>query len=422
MAEKSKGMIQRSLEEVIHTRLAEESVILIEGPRAVGKSALLRSIAHSYKAQVIDLDDLATKDAVTADPATFTRGQPPVCIDEYQMVPRILDSIKAELNLDGSPGRFIITGSTRHDSLPQAAQALTGRLHTITIFPLTQSEISGTRKNLVSELFANPESIPTPLLSTTKKEQYIEKIVQGGFPSSLTRSTSVSRNRWIDDYVRLTLSRDIHKISKVRQAAVLEQVLGKLAGQTGQELSITKTAISLNQNKELVSNYTKLLEAVFLLYRLPGWGTTLINRSTLNPKIHITDSGVAARLLRLTSEKLTLKNATSLTELGHLLETFAVGELVRQASWLDGIAGVGHWRTIDGEEVDLVIERDDGAILAFEIKSALQIPSQEFAPMRKLRDKLGKRFIAGVGLYLGERSYNLEDRIFVMPLDRLWLP
>ena len=222
--------------------------------------------------------------------------------------------------------------------------------------------------------------------------------------------------------MRLTLSRDIHEISKVRQAAVLEQVLGKLAGQTGQELSITKTAISLNQNKELVSNYTKLLEAVFLLYRLPGWGTTLINRSTLNPKIHITDSGVAARLLRLTSEKLALKNATSLTELGHLLETFAVGELIRQASWLDGIAGAGHWRTIDGEEVDLVIEKDDGAILAFGIKSALQIPSQEFAPMRKLRDKLGKRFIAGVGLYLGERSYNLEDRIFVMPLDRLWLP
>jgi len=134
------------------------------------------------------------------------------------------------------------------------------------------------------------------------------------------------------------------------------------------------------------------------------------------------DSGVAARLMRLSPEKLTRRDPTSLTEFGHLLETFVVGEIQREASWLDGIAGVGHWRTRDGDEVDLVVERDDGAIIAFEVKAGSRIQGGDFQPMRKLRDSVGDAFIAGVAVYLGERAYTFEDRLHVMPVDRLWAP
>jgi hypothetical protein len=87
---------------------------------------------------------------------------------------------------------------------------------------------------------------------------------------------------------------------------------------------------------------------------------------------------------------------------------------------MDGVAGTGHWRTHDHDEVDLVIERDDGAVIAFEVKAGSRVPGGSFSPMRKLRDKLGDAFIAGVALYLGERSYTFEDRLHVMPVDRLW--
>jgi hypothetical protein len=134
------------------------------------------------------------------------------------------------------------------------------------------------------------------------------------------------------------------------------------------------------------------------------------------------DSGVAARLLRLTPEKLARRNPTALTELGHLLETFVVAELLKQASWLDGVAGVGHWRTRDGDEVNLVIERDDGAVVAFEVKAAQRVGARELTPLRKLRDAVGPAFLAGVALHLGKQVYTAEERLHVLPADQLWNP
>lgn len=415
-------MIKRNLQAIVEARIEEDPVVLIEGARTVGKSNLLQALAQSKGGQVLDLDDLATRTAVEADPGTFVTGEGPVFIDEYQKVPTILDAIKSELNLDASPGRYILTGSARHDSLPQAAQALTGRLGILQLLPLTQGEILGSSRNLISDLFDGGTSYASTTLSPTSRDEYIEKMVIGGFPMALNRVGTASRNRWFDNYIKLTLSRDVKELSKVRQPAILQEVLERLAGQTAQVLSMSRIATKLSVKKDLVTNYTKLLEAVFLVYRLPGWGTSLLSRTTSNPKVHVLDSGVAARLLRLTPEKLLAKNPTALTELGHLLETFVVGELLRQTTWIDGIAGIGHWRTYDNDEVDLVVERDDGAIIAFEIKAGSQISTKDFNPMRKLRDKVGSSFLAGVGLYLGQRSYTVEDRIHAMPVDRIWLP
>lgn len=136
--------------------------------------------------------------------------------------------------------------------------------------------------------------------------------------------------------------------------------------------------------------------------------------------MHVLDAGVCARLLRLTPERLARRDPTSLTELGHLLETFVVGELLKQASWLEGIAGAGHWRTRDGDEVDFVLERDEGAIFAFEVKASGRVPADDLKPLRKLRTATGDAFVAGIALYTGSRSHNVEDRLYFMPVDRLW--
>src|SRR5450830_913290 len=143
------GLVARRIDDVVERRLREEPVIALQGPRTVGKSTQLRELASTHAVEVLDLDDLATRDAVLADPALFVSGPEPVCIDEYQKAPVVLDAIKAELNAGLRPGRFLITGSTRHDALPAAAEALTGRLHIVTIYPLSQGELAGVRENLV---------------------------------------------------------------------------------------------------------------------------------------------------------------------------------------------------------------------------------------------------------------------------------
>lgn len=224
-------------------------------------------------------------------------------------------------------------------------------------------------------------STSTRRSSQTTRAEYIERITAGGLPAALRRAPGSTRARWFDDYLRLTLERDVRHLSRLEQGAVLPRLLERLAGQTGQVLNIAKAAAPLQIKERTADNYVQLLEAVFLLHRLPAWDTTLTSRSAARPKVHMVDSGVAARLLRLTPKKLNRREPSALTELGHLVETFVVGELMKQASWLDGIAGVGHWRTRDDDEVDLVIEHEDGAVLAFEVKAAQRVLDRDLAPI-----------------------------------------
>lgn len=405
--------------------MKDDPVVLLEGPRSVGKSTLLREIAAETGAEVIDLDAPEVRAVFESDPGAFipAGGNHPICVDEYQKVPMVLDVIKSTLNRGPSSDRYLLTGSTRHDSLPPAAQALTGRLTTLTVYPLSQGEIDGTAETFLGRLFEDPDAVvEARRVSSERRQDYIERIVAGGFPLALVRSEATSRNRWFDNYVKLTLERDVRELSRIRQGDQLERLLHTLAGQTAQVLNLRRAAEKAGLDPETAENYLRLLEAVFLVYRLPAWGKTLRARASRKPKIHVLDSGLAARLLRLTPEKLGRKEAASLTEFGHLLETFAVGEMVKQASWLDRVTGYGHWRTHDQDEVDFVAELDDGSVVAVEVKAGGRIDPRDLGALRKLRAALGDSLKAAVVLYTGERSYRIEDRIHAMPVDQLWAP
>ena len=140
-------------------------------------------------------------------------------------------------------------------------------------------------------------------------------------------------------------------LARIRQREALPRLLAQLAAQTGGVLSIASAARRARLEPSTAENYTKLLEAAFLIHRLPAWGRTLRSRVTATPKLHLVDSGLAARLLRLSPDRLDRRDAAALTELGHLVETFAVNELLKQATWAAAPISAGHFRTKDGIEV-----------------------------------------------------------------------
>jgi uncharacterized protein len=416
------GVVARRVSALLTALAQEEPVIALHGPRSVGKSTVLRAFAADRGVPVVDLDDPVVLEAVRASPAAAVGEHIPLCLDEYQHAPELLDALKARLNREGSlPGTAVLTGSTRQDALPRTAQALTGRLHSLTIWPLSQGEISGAEENLLPALRAGAAAavaaVPT---STTTRSEYIDKVVAGGFPLALNRSSSSARNRWFDDYVTQSLERDAIELVRVRQRQALRDVFHRLAGQTGQLLNVSQVGADLGIDRKTLEDYVELLEDLFLVARLPAWGKTLRARASSKPKVHVVDSGLAARLLRLTPAKLAGLDPTALTELGNLLETFVVGELRKQVSWLDEQATCGHWRTGDDDEVDFVVEFGDGTVLAFEVKTGERVTGNDLKGMRKLREAIGDRFLAGVALSMGPRSYTYEDRLHVMPLDRLW--
>jgi len=410
--------VERGVLPVVLERMAEEPVIALEGARSVGKSTLLRSIAERHAVEVLDLDDPATRSAVAADPAFHAQGPSPVCIDEYQRVPEILDAIKAELNRDTRPGRFVLTGSTRWNALPRGTQSLTGRLDIVTIRPLCQAELDES-SGLVLGLIDGSATLRSHNASTTTRADYIERVVAGGFPLALSR-TARGRSRWLANHVRNSLERDVAEISRIRQAARLPELFARLASQTGQLLNMARIAGEVGLEERTTHDYIHLLERLFLIHRLPAWGRTLKARTSAAPKIHLVDSGVAAQVLGLSAERLASVNPTAQTEFGHLLETFAYGEVAAQAAWLDDVRALGHWRTRDGHEVDLIIERSDGGVIGIEVKASGRITDRDFAGLRKLRGLVGDDFVTGVVLHTGQHTYAADEKLHGIPLDRLW--
>jgi predicted AAA+ superfamily ATPase len=411
---------ERRILSIVAALIQEEPTVLVEGPRTVGKSTMLKAIAVSTGAPLLDLDEPAVRAAVADDPSTFISVGPPLCIDEYQKAPLVLDAIKAFLNANPTGKGFLLTGSARHESLTLASQALTGRLHRIRMYPLTQSEIDGSDENFLESVFNDSGRAFATYTSTSTRPEYVLRCARGGFPMAVERTAVDQRNRWLDSYIRLTLERDVTEISKIRQATLLPRLLTVLAGQTAQVLNVKNVASKLQMDEKTAGSYVRLLEAVFLILLLPGWGKTLSSRATALPKIHVVDSAVAARLLRLTPEKLAKNSPTALTEFGHLIESFVVGELLRQASWLDDVAAVGHWRTVDNDEVDLVIERGDGQVVAVEVKAGSILSPKDVKPMLKLRESLGELFHEGIIFTTGSATYTHPSGLRVVPIDRLW--
>jgi uncharacterized protein len=413
--------ITRHLEATVVERLEEEPVIVLQGARTVGKSTLLQACADARGTQVLDLDDLNIRRAVEADPSLFVAGDARlICIDEFQHVPQLLDAIKAELNQDLRPGRYLLTGSTRYATLPAASQSLTGRAHVMTMWPFSQGELLGRREGFLATLFADPDSLASAQPSTTSRTAYEEMVLAGGFPLALDRGPGTARDRWFRDYVSTVLQRDVLEIRNVRQREALPPVLRLLAGQTAQVLNASRIADQLDLRNELVRDYIQLLEAVLLVHRIEAFGRTLSSRTRHLPKVHLVDSGLGAQLLGITQARLSQRQAATLTEFGHLVETFAVNELHKQASWCADHVRFSHFRADEGVEVDLVAETEDGRTVGIEVKAAASASEADFRGLKQLRDKLGDLFVAGVVLHLGTRSFRQHGKLLALPLDRIW--
>ena len=413
-------MYPRRILDVVRRLIATQPVVILEGPRTVGKSTLLREIATASRVGIVDLDEPDIRHQVEADPQGYVSRPRPVLIDEYPKIPRLIQHIKAQLNRDGSPGQFVLTGSASLEANKSDLGALVGRYTDMLILPLSQAEIDGREGNFMEQAFGDIGALRSSGPSVTTRGSYIDRVLTGGFPLLVRSLDPADRYQRFADYIDQSINYGMANLSEIREREYLQRLLHRYAAQTGQLLNIRSAARDVELKWGTAENYTRLLELLFLIHRLPAWKTT--DRGPVSrPKIYVVDSGVGGRLLRLTPERVASGEPLFLTQYGHLLETFVLGEVRKMLSWMDDPSVIGYWRNRRGDEVDLVVERpDDDAVIGIEVKAGSRVTADDWKGLRILRDEVGSRFRAGLVMYTGDMPYRLDDSICAMPIDKLW--
>lgn len=380
----------------------------------MGKSTLVKRLIRSQLGALERRLDRATDlQAARADPERFVRHDGLLVIDEVQRAPELMLAIKAEVDDDPRPGRFLLTGSARLLGLRTLPDALVGRMETIELWPFSQGEIERTTDDFVDRVFEDEPTLHGGGLD--ERVTYVERLTRGGFPEAIRRDEG-RRSRFFSAYVNDLIDRDVRQLADIQRRDVLQLLLRALAGRAGQLLKVDGLASDLRLPTTTVERYITLFEEVFLLKRVPAWSASTTTRAVHTRKLLFVDTGLCAHLVGRTAKRLLKDDAA----VGPLLENFVMGELARQLEWCETRATLHHYRTRDGDEVDGVLEAADGRIAGFEVKSGETVRADDFASLRHLQQRVGERFHLGVVFHTGRRTVPFGERLLAVPIDTLW--
>lgn len=407
------GHVHRDARPFLDELIKDEPAVLVEGPRGSGKSTLIREIAAEQGARLVDLDDEAVLSLVRQDPTSALTDPGLVIVDEFQREPAVLSVIKRVVDRQGGPGRFLLAGSVNASLLPSGTETLTGRAHRMTLHPLSAAEIVSGELRLLPVLLATGQA---PIVtSAMRRPAYFDLIAAGGYPAALARPTPRLRDRWFASYLGSVAERDLPGLVDIRHPGALSRLYRLIAQQTSSTVGPTTLADAISATRNTARAYLDLLMNVHLVRELQGWTVGISAKPTRRPKIHVTDTGLAAAAIATDATRL-----ASGALAGGFLESFVLSELAKQAALVDEPLTLAHFRDRSGIEVDIIVERPNGAVHAFEVKSATTVNQADTRGLRFLRDRLGDRFVSGVLLHTGPLTAHVDDRIWAAPVSALW--
>lgn len=413
---------RRVVDEELDELLGGLPAVVLEGPKAVGKTETARRRAASE----FRLDDPLQRTVVESDPSVVLGSEPPILIDEWQRVPTTWDTIRRAVDEERLPGRFILTGSASPMNPPTHSGA--GRIVAVRMRPMSLAERQIEVPTVSLGALLRGDCPPVSGRTTVALADYTQEILRSGFPGFRDLSGRALRAQ-IDGYLERIVDTDFQEMGHpVRRPATLRRWMAAYAAATATTATyetIRDAATHGQADKPAKTTtlpYRDVLERLWILDPVEAWlpSHNRLSRLTRPPKHHLVDPALAAGLLGVDSRALIKGDPGGIpiprdgTLLGHLFESLLTQSVRVYAQANE--ARVSHLRTASGaREVDLIVERRDGRVLAIEVKLGGVVQDRDVRHLLWLREALGSDLLDAVVLSTGPMAYRRRDGVAVIP-------
>ena len=372
--------IRRSLEKIVLQVTKEYPVVLLSGPRQVGKTTMLKKLMEGTERNYVSLDDLQERELARTDPELFLQlHKPPILIDEVQYAPELFPYIKIIVDKEQKKGDFWLTGSQVFSLMRGVQESLAGRVALLSLSSLSQAEAYGGEE----EMF----TLDTESLLSRKKgrkladaEEIFKRIFKGSMPAIVSgdiTSTGIFYNSYLSTYIE----RDVKSLSDAIDSLKFLRFITALAARCSQMLNISELARDAELNQKQVKDWLGILETLGIIFYLYPYSNNLLKRLVKTPKVYFYDTGLVAYLTKWSSPETLASGAMS----GAILENYVVSE-IRKTYLNNGKESfIYYYRDKDAKEIDLVLEQD-GELHPIEIKKSAN-PAAEILRVFPVLDK-----------------------------------
>lgn len=402
--------INRAMEATFKRMAQEFSVVLLIGPRQVGKTTMLKRLAEAegVNREYVTLDDITEREMAKNDPKLFLQlHKPPVFIDEVQYAPELFPYIKIYVDEHQQAGDFWLTGSQIFKLMDGVQESLAGRVCLLHMSPLSQAEACG----CTSEPFIVDFErllMRSKAVSPASIQEVFERIWRGGMPA-IVSGVKKEQAAVYSSYISTYIDRDVKEIADRVDSFKFLNFVTVVAALTSQMVNYKTIADAVEISVPTVKNWLNILERLGIIFYLHPYSNNLLKRMVTKPKLYFYDSGLVAYLTKWTDSETLMNGAMS----GAILENFVVSEIVKSYQNAGLEPFIYYYRDKDNKEIDIVLERN-GTLYPLEVKKTM-MPDKRWTNVFGVLDKTSlKRGTGGI--------LCLSDKFTAFDRDNLIIP
>lgn len=401
--------ITRNLENVVMQVTKEYPVVLVTGPRQVGKTTMLQKLMAGTSRGYVTIDDLNERSIAKTDPELFLQlHKPPILIDEVQYAPELFTYIKMHVDKKHEPGAFWLTGSQVFKLMGGVQESLAGRVAVLSLTSLSQAEICGGRME--------PFTIDMEALSVRKEQrkeadtrEIFERIYKGSMPVIASGANSSSQI-YYSSYLSTYIERDVKELSDAIDSLKFLRFITAVAARCGQMLNVADIARDADINQIQAKNWLGILETLGIIFYLHPYSNNLLKRLVKTPKLYFYDTGLVCYLTKWSSAETLECGAMN----GAILENYVVAEIRKTYLNCGREPYLYYYRDKDAREIDLVLEHD-GVLNPVEIKKTAN-PGTELIKAFELLDKSSVPRSKGAVICMKSNLSAIDRDNYIVPI------